>query len=170
MSNEANYQNLTNLINSKINVVNSKYPGLVSEELRQKALSIYINSGKTLEEIDKELTIELKKMEERHNTILDPDELDTGLKTNHQGMYLSSLMITALSLINCSNVSEINQWIDSVPNLYMISQLPDGNYSPEQIDAIKRKLFEIYQDYLIGNGVLHDQIISIILKIMIMKN
>ena len=61
MSNEANYQNLTNLINSKINVVNSKYPGLVSEELRQKALSIYINSGKTLEEIDKELTIELKK-------------------------------------------------------------------------------------------------------------
>ena len=156
MSNEANYQNLTNLINSKINVVNSKYPGLVSEELRQKALSIYINSGKTLEEIDKELTIELKKMEERHNTILDPDELDTGLKTNHQGMYLSSLMITALSLINCSNVSEINQWIDSVPNLYMISQLPDGNYSPEQIDAIKRKLFEIYQDSMISTQVVND--------------
>lgn len=156
MSNENAYHNLVNLINSKIDATNSKYPGLVSEELRKKELEIYVNSGKTSEDIDKELTYELEKMESRHNTSLNPNELNTGLKTNHQGMYLSSLMITALSLINCSNISEINNWIDSVPNLYMISQLPNDNYSTEQIDSIKRKLFEIYQDSMISTQVVND--------------
>ena len=155
MSNENTYQNLLNLINSKIDATNSKYPGLVSEELRQKAIAFYVNSGKTSEDIDKELTFELEKMEST-NLSLNPNELDTGLKTNHQGMYLSSLMITSLSLINCSNISEINKWIDSVPNLYMISQLPNGNYSTEQIDSIKRKLFEIYQDSMISTQVVND--------------
>ena len=122
MSNENTYQNLLNLINSKIDATNSKYPGLVSEKLRQKAIAIYVNSGKTSEDIDKELTFELEKMESTHLS-LNPNELDTGLKTNHQGMYLSSLMITSLSLINCSSISEINKWIDYVPNLYMIPQL-----------------------------------------------
>lgn len=156
MSNENDYHNLVNLINSKIDATNSRYPGLVSEELRKKALEIYVNSGKTSEDIDKELTYELEKMASRHNTSLNPNELNTGLKTNHQGMYLSSLMITALSLINCSNISEINNWIDSVPNLYMISQLPNGDYSNEQIDSIKRKLFEIYQDSMISTQVVND--------------
>lgn len=155
MSNENTYQNLLNLINSKIDATNSKYPGLVSEELRQKAIAIYVNSGKTSEDIDKELTFELEKMESTHFS-LNPNELDTGLKTNHQGMYLSSLMIASLSLINCSNISEINKWIDSVPNLYMISQLPNGNYSTEQIDSIKRKLFEIYEDSMISTQVVND--------------
>ena len=155
MSNENYYQNLVNLINSKIDVTNSKYPGLVSEKLRQKAIAIYVNSGKTIEDIDKELTFELEKMESIHFS-LNPNELDTGLKTNHQGMYLSSLMITSLSLINCSNISEINKWIDSVPNLYMISQLPNGNYSNDQIDSIKRNLFEIYQDSMIGTPAVND--------------
>lgn len=155
MSNENTYQNLVNLINSKIDATNSKYPGLVSEELRQKAIVIYVNSGKTSEDIDKELTFELEKMESTHLS-LNPNELDTGLKTNHQGMYLSSLMITSLSLINCSGISEINMWIDSVPNLYMIPQLPNGNYSIEQIDSIKRKLFEIYQDSMISTQVVND--------------
>ena len=99
MPNENTYQNLVNLINSKIDATNSKYPGLISEELRQKAIAIYVNSGKTSEDIDKELTFELEKMESTHLS-LNPNELDTGLKTNHQGMYLSSLMITSLSLIN----------------------------------------------------------------------
>lgn len=155
MSSENTYQNLVNLINSKIDATNSKYPGLVSEELRQNAIAIYVNSGKTSEDLDKELTFELEKMESTHLS-LNPNELDTGLKTNHQGMYLSSLMITSLSLINCSNISEINKWIDSVPNLYMISQLPNGNYSTEQIDSIKRKLFEIYQDSMISTQVVND--------------
>ena len=155
MSNENTYQNLLNLINSKIDATNSKYPGLVSEELRQKAIEIYVNSGKTSEDIDKELTFELEKMESTHLS-LNPNELDTGLKTKHQGMYLSSLMITSLSLINCSEISEINKWIDSVPNLYMIPQLPNGNYSAEQIDSIKRKLFEIYQDSMISTQVVND--------------
>lgn len=157
MSNENDYHNLVNLINSKIDATNSRYPGLVSEELRKNALEIYVNSGKTGEDIDKELTYELEKMESRHNTSLNPNELNTGLKTNHQGMYLSSLMITALSLINCSNISEINNWIDSVPNLYMISQLPNnGDYTNEQIDSIKRKLFEMYQDSMISTQVIND--------------
>lgn len=65
-------------------------------------------------------------------------------------------MITALSLINCSNISEINHWIDSVPNLYMISQLPARDYLPEQIDIIKRKLFETYQDTMISTQVVND--------------
>lgn len=155
MSNENTYQNLLNLINSKIDATNSKYPGLVSEELRQKAIAFYVNSGKTSEDIDKELTFELEKMEST-NLSLNPNELDTGLKSNHQGMYLSSLMIKSLSLINCSNISEINKWIDSVPNLYMISQLPNGNYSTEQIDSIKRKLFDIYQDSMISIQVVND--------------
>lgn len=155
MSNENTYQNLLNLINSKIDATNSKYPGLVSEELRQKAIAIYVNSGKTSEDIDKELTFELEKMESTHLS-LNPNELDTGLKTNHQGMYLSSLMITSLSLINCSSISEINKWIDSVPNLYMIPQLPSGDYSTEQIDSVKRKLFEIYQNSMISTQVVND--------------
>lgn len=88
MPNETNHQELINLINSKISYMNSINPRLVSEELRQKTISIYINSGKTIEEIDKELTTKLKNLEELHNIPLNPDELDTGLKTNHQGMYL----------------------------------------------------------------------------------
>ena len=149
-----------NIYLSKINNTSSSIVGtpiLNRSNFKEKTTTgMYISTIPFRMEIDKELTIELKKMKERHNTILDPDELDTGLKTNHQGMYLSSLMITALSLINCSNVSEINQWIDSVPNLYMISQLSDGNYSPEQIDAIKRKLFEIYQESMISTQVVND--------------
>ncbi len=156
MISESNYENVVNLINSKIDAINSKYPNLVSEELRKKAITIYANSGKEIDIIDKELTSELKKMENIHNISLNSSELDTGLKTNHQGIYLSSLMITALSLINCSNISEINEWIDSVPNLYMISQLPNNNYSTEQIDSVKRKLFEIYQDSMISTQVVND--------------
>ena len=62
MSNENTYQNLVNLINSKIDATNSKYPGLVSEELRQKAIAIYVNSGKTSEDIDKELLESLNNL------------------------------------------------------------------------------------------------------------
>lgn len=164
MPNEFSKQEIIDLINSKINDSNLRFPGLISEELRERALSNYISSDKTISQIESEISSIISKMEHQHieqqNQIngveLNPNEIDTGLKTNHQGIYLSSLMITALSLINCSNIEEINNWIDSVPNLYMISPLQDGNYSPEQIDAVKRKLFEIYQDSMTCTQVVND--------------
>ena len=55
-------------------------------------------------------------------------------------------MTTVLSLINCSNIDEINKWIDSVPNLYMVSPIQNVDYSPEQIETVKRKLFDMYQN------------------------
>ena len=154
MNNINSCQEIIDLINSNIDDSNLRFPALISEELRERALSNYISSDKTISQIESEISSIISKMEHQHieqqNQIngveLNPNEIDTGLKTNHQGIYLSSLMITALSLINCSNIEEINNWIDSVPNLYMISPLQNGNYSPERIDAVKRKLFAIYQD------------------------
>lgn len=155
MINENNYKDLVNLINSKIDATNSKYPNLVPEKLRQKAIKVYVNSKKSFKDIDKEITYKLEKMENIHNISLNYNEIDTGLKTNHQGIYLSSLMITALSLINCTNILEINDWIDSIPNLYMISKLPYNNYSIEQIDSIKRDLFKKFQDSMICTQVVN---------------
>ena len=109
-------------------------------ELVQQVINDYLEHQKKLEEIAKMGSPES----------FNPDQLDTKLKTYSQGVYLSSLMVTALALINCSSIEEINKWIDSVPNLYMISPIPNGDYSPEQIETIKKKLFEMYQDSMIS--------------------
>lgn len=79
-----------------------------------------------------------------------PEQLDTNLKTNNQGTYLSSIMTTALSLVNCSNIDEINEWIDSVPNLYTEELYELRNYTPEELDIIKRDLFTKYQNSMIS--------------------
>lgn len=77
---------------------------------------------------------------------LNPETLDTGLKTNSNGIYLSSLMTTALVLVNCTNISEINEWISRVPNLYTEELYEIRNYTNEELETIKRSLFEKYQD------------------------
>ncbi len=156
---------ISELINKKIEDLNKKYPNLVSDNLRSSAVNNYINSDKPIEEIKKEISDKLTFMSQAHeeeitmiNSVkpFNPDQLDTKLKTNSQGVYLSSLMITALSLINCSNIDEINRWIDSVPNLYVISQLQNADYSPEQIEVIKRKLFDVYQDSMISTDAIKE--------------
>ena len=77
-----------------------------------------------------------------------PDKIDTGLQTNSQGTYLSSLMTYALALVNSSNINEINEWISSVPNLYTEELYEVREYSIEELETIKRNLFEKYQDSL----------------------
>lgn len=159
-------QVLNNLINDKINEVNAKYPGLVSEELKKSAIKNYINSGKSMEDIDKEISGILTTMTQEHEEQLatissvetfNPDVLDTNLNSNSQGVYLSSLMTTALSLINCSDINEINAWLDKVPNLYMVSLYDSAkDYSPENIEAIKRQLFNLYQDSMISTDVINE--------------
>ncbi len=57
-------------------------------------------------------------------------------------------MVIALSLINCSNIEEINKWIDSVPNLYMTSPIQSTNL--ESIETIKKQLFDTFQESLIS--------------------
>ena len=115
-------------------------------ELVQQVINDFLEQQKKLEEIE--------KMDASES--FNPDQLDTKLKTDSQGVYLSSLMITSLSLINCSSVEEINKWIDSVPNLYVISSIQNGDYSPEQIEAIKKKLFEMYQDSMISTEAIRE--------------
>lgn len=75
-----------------------------------------------------------------------PEQLDTNLQTNNQGTYLSSIMTTALLLVNSSDIEEINEWIDSVPNLYMEDSYEVRNYTSEELEKIKRDLFDKYQD------------------------
>ena len=106
-------------------------------QLVQQIIDDYLEQQKKSEKITQ---VESSKLE----------QLDTKLKTNRQGIYLSSLMITALSLVNCSKIEEINKWIDSVPNLYMVSPYPNKEYSPEEIESIKKELFEKYQDTMIS--------------------
>ena len=158
-------QRIIDLINMKVNELNSKYPNIISNDLRNAAINKYINCNESIESIDKEITSILTTMERTHEEQLaqinsvesfNPNELDTGLKTNSQGVYLSSLMTTVLSLINCSNIDEINKWIDSVPNLYMVSPIQNGDYSPEQIETVKRKLFDMYQNTMISTDVVKE--------------
>ncbi len=152
-------------INDITNQENRKYPNLISDEVRKTAINNYTNSNKSLEEIKKEIndiltTIRQEQEEQltmiKSITSFDPDKLDTKLKTNHQGVYLSSLMTCALSLINCSKIEEINQWIDSVPNLYMLSPIQAGKHTFEQIETIKRNLFNKYQDSMISTNAIKE--------------
>lgn len=86
-----------------------------------------------------------------------PNEIDTKLNTKNQGIYLSSLMTSTLALINCSDINEINAWIDRIPNLYMVSSYDSAkDYSPEQIESIKRQLFDMYQDSMISTDVINE--------------
>ncbi len=144
-------------------MVNTQYGTvLIDEEKINRALSMFKDSQSDLkkdiipkinelvQKIINEYLEYQKKLQEIANTTINPEQLDTQLRTNKQGMYLSSLMVKALSLINSTNIEEINKWIESVPNLYMISPFEDKNYSLEQIEAIKKKLFEVFQDSLIS--------------------
>lgn len=115
-------------------------------KLVQQVINDYIEHQKKLEEI--------AKMDSPES--FNPYQLDTKLKTDSQGVYLSSLMVTVLSLINCSSIEEINKWIDSIPNLYMVSPIQNGDYSPEQIEAIKKKLFDMYQDSMISTEAIKE--------------
>ncbi len=143
------------LINSKINEINAKYPNFVSEETKNYAIINYINSGKSIEDIDKEVTAILANMTQDHEEKLsvinsvesfNPDVIDTNLNVNKQGVYLSTPMVTALSLINCNNIKEINEWINNVPNLYMVAPKEERVYSPEELEIIKKELFDLYED------------------------
>ena len=155
-------QEINNLINQKINELNDRYPNLISDDLRNSAINNSINSNKSIEDIDKEISIHLAEYEEQLATIssveiFNPDVLDTNLNSNSQGVFLSSLMISALSLINCSDINEINAWIDRIPNLYMVSSYDSTKeYRPEEIESIKRQLFDMYQDSMISTDVINE--------------
>lgn len=107
--------------------------------------------------IDKYLE-QLRQVETIINSVktFNVDEIDTNLNVNNQGMYLSSCMIYALSLINASSIAEINEWIDKIPNLYMVSPIQSMDYSSEQIELIKRKLFDMLQDSMISTDVVKE--------------
>ena len=79
-----------------------------------------------------------------------PEQLDTNLKTNNQGTYLSSLMTTALSLVNCSSIKEVNEWINSVPNLYDVELIDNTDENNKSLEKIKRDLFDKYQDSMVS--------------------
>lgn len=158
-------QEINNLINQKINELN-EYPNLISDDLRNSAINNYINSNKSIEDIDKEVSSKLTTMSQEHEEQLstinsvenfNPNEIDTKLNTNNQGIYLSSLMTFTLALINCSDINEINAWIDRIPNLYMVSSYDSAKYySSEQIESIKRQLFDMYQDSMISTDVINE--------------
>lgn len=159
-------QEINNLINQKINELNEKYPNLISDDLRNSAINYYINFNKSIEDIDKEVSSKLTAMSQEHEEQLstinsvenfNPNEIDTKLNTNNQGIYLSSLMTSTLALINCSDINEINAWIDRIPNLYMVSSYDLAKYySSEQIESIKRQLFDMYQDSMISTDVINE--------------
>ena len=94
-------QEINNLINQKINELNEKYPNLISDDLRNSAINNYINSNKSIEDIDKEVSSRLARMSQEHEEQLstidsvenfNPNEIDTKLNTKNQGIYLSSLI------------------------------------------------------------------------------
>ena len=159
-------QEINNLISQKINELNERYPNLISDDLKNSAINNYINSNKSIEDIDKEVSSILTTMSQEQEELLstinsveafNPNEIDTKLNTNNQGIYLSSLMTSTLSLINCSDINEINAWIDKVPNLYMVSSYDSAKYySTEQIELIKRELFDMYQDSMISTEVINE--------------
>ena len=66
MPNEFSKQEIIDLINSKINDSNLRFPGLISEELRERALSNYISSDKTISQIESEISAIISKMEHQH--------------------------------------------------------------------------------------------------------
>ena len=89
-------QRIIDLINMKVNELNSKYPNIISNDLRNAAINKYINCNESIESIDKEITSILTTMERTHEEQLaqinsvesfNPNELDTGLKTNSEGVY-----------------------------------------------------------------------------------
>ena len=151
-------------------VVNSQYGmEIIDEEMISSALTMFKNSSEDLEteiipKIDQAIQNVVNNFLEQFKEVKDiisiesinPDQLDVKFNSNSQGMYISSLMLVGLSLVNCSNVEEINQWIDSVPNLYMVPPIQEGNYSAEQIDEIKRKLFDLYQDSMITTDAIKE--------------
>ena len=173
MTMEEKNKYIEDYIRSISSKVNSKYgKELIDEEMIVQALTMFKDSQKDLEneiiptinqlvqkvindylELQKKLA-EIAKMNLPES--FNPDQLDTKLKTDNQGVYLSSLMIPTLSLINCSNIEEINKWIDHVPNLYMIPPIQNEDYSPEQIETIKKKLFEMYQDSMISTEAIKE--------------
>jgi hypothetical protein len=146
-------------LNDTMNELNEKYRNSMLEELNNS-----INSGKSMEDIDKEISSVLIEANQKNGEQLstmgsaetfNSNVLNTNLDSNNQGIYLSSSMTNALSLINCTNIEEINMWINAVPNIYMIFPNPVGDYSPEQIEAMKRQLFDLYQNSMISTDVIN---------------
>ena len=153
-------QRIVNYINKVVEATNSQYPNLISEELREKAIQRYVDSNISEDQIIKEINEALNGLIKRYvnmlyrvNPVKMSDEIDTKLHSNNQGVYVSGSMIEALSLINCNSINEVNEWIKNIPNLYMVPSIV-GDES--QLDTIKRKLFEMYQDSKISTMVVNE--------------
>ena len=149
--------------------VNYKYAvDVISEARIKEVLNDYYNSQEDLEteiipkinnyiqQIVDNFLEQLKKLnEEDKNKSGSSFNSDYGSENNNNNNNqkenkLSSLMVMALSLVNCSTIEEINEFIDSVPNLYMISPIPKANYNRELIEAIKKNIFKIFQSTMLS--------------------
>lgn len=147
--------------------VNYKYSiDLINEEKISHIITKFYNSqddletdiipkiDKSIQEIVDNFLIQLMKLNEADKTNSSKsaftNSFDTKTKSSENEIHLSPLMVSVLSLINCSSVDEINQYIDSVPNLYMMSPIPKAHYNPELLEAIKKNIFKIIQSSLIS--------------------
>lgn len=130
--------------------INNQYGREVLDENKILRLIEHFNSD-SLEimkpRIDRMMSQIIEPLETQ-DIVYNPEQIDTGLQTNNNGTYLSSLMTTALSLVNCNNIEEINEWINSVPNLYTEELYEVKDYTSEELETIKRNLFDKYQDSL----------------------
>lgn len=160
MENNDNTNEIINLINKLVDDANRRCPRLISDKKRALAIEKFSNSNISLENVEKIVTEILSELEKKYikrqnemmNIAFNPNELNTHLNSKNQGVFISSLMIQVLALVNCSDINEINNWLDSVPNLYMVPKF-DGEYSDEEIENIKTELFDKYQQSLICSDV-----------------
>ena len=147
--------------------VNYKYSiELVNDEKTNHIIAMFYNSQDDLETyiipqindyiqhiIDNFLE-QLKKLDEvdKNNSTksASSNSVDDKTANNEKDTQLSPLMISVLSLINCSSIDEINKYIDSVPNLYTVYPIPKANYNPELIEAIKKNIFKIFQSSVLS--------------------
>ena len=153
-------QRIVNYVNQVVETTNSQYHNLISEELREKAIQRYVDSNMSEEEIIKEINEAVENLIKRYLNMLQianqskmSGEIDTKLHSENQGVYVSGSMVEALALINCGSINEVNEWINNIPNLYMVPNIVSDE---SQLDTIKRQLFNMYQDSKISTLVVNE--------------
>lgn len=152
------------------NEINKEYSGLMSNEKISKALEKFKDSSEDLEtkikpEIRRLAAKEIKEYLEFEKDIMEmlgqypkyqDGELATlDLNTDKNGIYLSQQLIDLLMIVELKSKNDVQEYFYNIcgqfPYMKIDDVIPGFNTLPEEeLETAKKKLFEEYQDGLIG--------------------
>ncbi len=146
-------QAITEYIINLARQLNQQYKGIIDNSKIQRAITMFKDSPEDYNVIVQKINALAKQTIENYLAEIEKmkamEQMRMEIDANKNGVYLDSLSVNLLTIVNCSSHDELIEYFKKCGQPQMIQNLNIDQLKTQDLDTLKRMFFKKYQDSLV---------------------